>query len=66
MYPNGDLLGLHANMHDGMCIQGDFGHTFNLFIQFQLKIDGLGVLETKYYMEIAPERLSSVPRILGN
>ena len=44
----------------------DFGHTFELFIEFQLKIDGFGVLEVKYHAEVAPERLRNAPRILGN
>ena len=35
--------------------QADFGHTFKLFIEFKVKIDGLGVLETKCYMKIDPE-----------
>ena len=47
--------------HDGKqvavlgCGQADFGHTFKLFIEFGLKIDGFEVPETKYHMEIAPE-----------
>ena len=31
-----------------------------------MKIYGLGVLEAKYHIEIAPERLRHAPRILGH
>ena len=43
-----------------------FWLTFKLFNGFQLKIDGFGVLEGKYHMEIAPERRRNATRILGN
>ena len=54
---------------DGMdrtLIPGLFGLTFKPFNQFSLKIYGFAILEAKYHMEIAPERVRNAPRILGN
>ena len=39
---------------------------FQTFLLIQLEIDGFGVLEAEYYMEIALEWLSSAPGNIGN